>query len=163
MRSNWWVDYVNEPVTPLYPFGYGLSYTEFEYRDISISAEEVRSGDIVDVSFTITNTGEVAGDEVPQLYIKDFYASTPRPVKELKAFTRIRLAAGESKKVTFHVPVDMFAFINNDLELALEKGRVYFMVGSSSEDLHLRGAVEVVEDRILPLMDRVFKAEVTVS
>jgi beta-glucosidase len=163
MRSNWYVDYVSDSVKPLYEFGFGLSYTQFEYRDIRISKTRAGRGENVDITFTLTNIGDLAGDEVVQLYIRDEFASTPRPMKELKGFSREHLAPGESKQITFHLPVDQLAFINNDLDLVLEAGKVFLLVGSSSEDIKLRGSFTISEDAQLPLIDRVFTCPVTVA
>ena len=163
MRSHWWVDYVNEPVTPLFPFGYGLSYTQFEYSNFSLSAEKARSGDSVDVSVTISNIGDREGEEVVQLYVRDEYASIPRPMKALKGFVRIKLAPGEKKKIVFHLPIDQLAFIDSNLALVLESGRIFVMVGSSSDDNHQCGSFQITHDDILPLEKRVFVCPVTVS
>jgi beta-glucosidase len=161
-RSNWYVDYVEEKVTPLYPFGYGLSYTSFEYSNLLLSTEQATAGESVDVSLKITNTGHTAGDEVVQLYIRDEFASTPRPVKELKGYARVTLQAGESKAITFHLPVDQLAFYDNDLNLVLEPGRILVMIGSSSEDIRLSGALEIVGEQKIPVKDRVFVCPVTI-
>ena len=91
MRSNWYVDYVSEKVTPLYPFGYGLSFTSFEYSDLSSIRSMQRRGRACDISLKVANSGSVAGDEVVQLYVRDEFASTPRPVKELKGYVRLTL------------------------------------------------------------------------
>ncbi|HKJ27905.1 MAG TPA: glycoside hydrolase family 3 N-terminal domain-containing protein [Anaerolineales bacterium] len=163
MRSNWYIDYVSEKVTPLYWFGHGLSYTSFEYGALEIAKPKAKSGDVVDISVRVNNTGSVAGDEVVQVYIRDEFASTPRPMKELKAFARITLLPGEAKTVTFHLPVDQLAFINNDLELVIEAGKIMVMVGSSSEDIRQRGEFNIIEARTLALMDRVFECPYSVS
>ncbi len=163
MRSHLYVDYVEEKVTPLYPFGYGLSYTSFEYGDLSISRGQATGGESVDVSLKVTNTGSVAGDEVVQLYIRDEFASTPRPVKELKGYARVTLQPGASKTVTFHLPVDQLAFYDNDLNLILEPGRVFVMLGSSSEDIRLQGEFEIVGEKKMPVKERVFVCPVTIK
>jgi beta-glucosidase len=95
MRSNWYVDYVSERVTPLYPFGHGLSFTSFEYSDLSLDRKSVTEGESVDISLQVLNSGSVVGDEVVQLYVRDEFASTPRPVKELKGYVRLTLQPGE--------------------------------------------------------------------
>jgi beta-glucosidase len=163
MRSHLYVDYVEEKVTPLYPFGYGLSYTSFEYGDLSVSRGQATGGESVDVSLKVTNTGSVAGDEVVQLYIRDEFASTPRPVKELKGYARVALQPGASKTVTFHLPVDQLAFYDNDLNLILEPGRVFVMLGSSSEDIRLQGEFEIVGEKKMPVKERVFVCPVTIK
>jgi beta-glucosidase len=163
MRSHWYVDYVSEKVTPLYPFGHGLSYTKFEYRDLSFDRTQVRGGETVDISLRIKNVGKVAGDEVVQLYIRDEYASTPRPVKELKGYQRITLNPNEERTVTFHLPVDQLAFYDENLELTLEAGRILVMVGSSSEDIRLCGEFEITGEAKTAVQDRVFVCPVTVK
>ncbi|MEW5939026.1 MAG: glycoside hydrolase family 3 N-terminal domain-containing protein [Chloroflexota bacterium] len=162
MRSNWYVDYVNEPVTPLYPFGHGVSYTAFEYSDLSIERDQARGGEVVNIACKVANTGEVRGDEVVQLYLCDVYASFPRPVKELKGYARVSLDPGESKTVTFHLPVDMLAFHDADLNLILEPGRIEAMIGSSSEDIRLRAGFEIVGD-VVEVEKRIFVCPVTIE
>jgi len=163
MKSNWYLDYVNEPVTPLYPFGHGLSYTRFEYSDLTISREAAGAGEVVDVSLKVTNTGELAGDEVIQLYIRDEYASLPRPVKELKGFVRASLAPGQSRTVVFHLPVDQLAFYDNDFNLILEPGTIKVMVGSSSSDIRLQGGFMISGDKNWAVQQRVFVCPVSLS
>jgi len=156
MKSHWYGDYVSEKTTPLFPFGHGLSYTSFEYSHLSISAPQARPGGTVDISLQVKNTGKLAGDEVVQLYVRDEYGSLPRPMKELKGYARIRLAPGDSKKVTFHLPVNQLAFINADQQLVLEPGRIMVMLGSSSDDIRLTGEFDIARAAVLPLNERVF-------
>jgi beta-glucosidase len=162
MRSNWYVDYVSEKVTPLYPFGHGLSFTCFEYSDLSINKKQVGAGEIVDISLKIKNNGSVAGDEVVQLYIRDEFASTPRPVKELKGYVRLTLPPGKECTVIFHLPADQLAFYDQDLNLILEPGKIEVMVGSSSEDIRLRGAFEITGASQNQVDQRVFVCPVEV-
>jgi beta-glucosidase len=154
--SHWYEDYVAESAKPLYPFGYGLSYTDFEYKDLLIQREAATAGESVDISFTLTNTGRVAGDEVVQLYIRDEIASVPRPAKELKGFARVRLLPGESKMVTFHLPVNQLALYDHDLNLVLEAGKITIMLGSSSEDIRLTGELEITGAGNMLVKERVF-------
>jgi len=163
MRSNWYVDYVAEKVTPLYPFGHGLSYTAFDYGDLFISREQATRGESVDVSLKVTNTGSVAGDEVVQFYIRDEFASAPRPMKELKGYARVTLQPGESKTVTFHLPVDQLAFYDNNMNLVLEPGRIFVMLGSSSDDIRLNGEFEITGKGTMPVKERVFVCPVEVG
>jgi beta-glucosidase len=163
MRSNWYVDYVDQPVTPLFAFGHGLSYTTFEYSELRIGTATAGAGETVDVSFRVRNNGSVAGDEVVQLYIRDVYASAPRPVKELKAYARLSLEAGQSKSVTFHLPVNQMAFYNNDLDLVVEPGEVQVMIGSSSADIRLESSFEISGKGPTKIKDRVFDCPVTIS
>ena len=163
MNSHWYRNYVSEKVTPLYPFGHGLSYTKFEYSDLFINREQATSGENVDVSFKLTNCGSVAGDEVTQFYIRDEFATTPRPVKELKGYVRLFLRPGETRKVTFKLAVDQLAFYDVDLNLVLEPGMIEVMLGSSSEDIRLHGAIKIVGAKIIPVKQRVFVCPVEVN
>jgi len=162
MRSNWYVDYVSEKVTPLYSFGHGLSYTKFEYSEMSLDQNQVKAGEVVNISLKVRNVGEVAGDEVIQLYIRDEYASMPRPVKELKGYQRINLMPNEEQMLTFHLPVDQLAFYDADLKLCVEGGRIIVMVGSSSEDIRLHGEFEIAGGKKTFVKDRVFVCPVSI-
>ena len=119
----------------LYPFGYGLSYTTFSYSDVTLSANEMAKNGSVTATVTVTNTGKRDADEVVQLYVHDLVASIARPVKELKGFERIHLAAGESKTVTFTIGADQLSFYNADLKKVVESGDFDIMVGSNSRDV----------------------------
>jgi beta-glucosidase len=138
------VDYVDESVQPLYPFGHGLSYTTFEYRDISISPERVGAKDEVRIGVTVTNTGRRTGAEVVQLYLRDTVASVTRPVKELKGFLRLHMEPSEARRVTFTLHAEQVAFYNLQMQLMLEPGKIEVMLGSSSEDIRLRGEFEII-------------------
>lgn len=161
-HSNWHVDYVSEKVAPLYAFGHGLSYTAFEYSALSIGQAQATEGESLTVSLKISNSGQVTGDEVVQLYIRDEFASMPRPVKELKGYLRLTLQPGETRQVTFQLPVNQLAFYDEDLNLVLEPGKIDIMVGSSSEDIRLRGAFEITGPKKMPVKDRVFVCPVEV-
>jgi len=163
MRSEIFGDYTNEPVTPLFWFGHGLSYTTFPYSNLSIQPAEVSAGGTVDISLTVENDGKVSGDEVVQLYIRDEYASLPRPVKELKGFARINLAPGESREVTFHLPVDQLAYYDEALRLMVEPGKFLVMVGSASNDIRLEGEFTVTGTEKSPVKQRVFVCPVEVN
>lgn len=135
-----------------YPFGHGLGYTSFEYADLTVEEERVAiaDGDIV-VSFSIRNTGTRAGVAVPQLYVRDKLASSVRPVKELKAFERVELKAGEVTRVRFVVPVDMLSFTSMSGQRVVEPGEFDLQIGSSSARIHLTASVTVEgELRTLP-------------
>jgi beta-glucosidase len=162
-RSNWYVDYVEMPVTPLYPFGHGLSYTTFSYSDLHLSAKKVGPGEQIDITLTVTNTGKTAGDEVVQLYVCDEYASIPRPVKELKGFCRIALEPGQSRKLTFHLPVDMLAFYDEELNLVVEAGKIKFSLGSSSADIRLEDEFEISGAAKTLVGQRVFTCPITIQ
>ena len=161
--SFWYMDYADEKVAPLYPFGYGLSYTEFEYKDLLINREVAAAGESVDISLTVTNTGPVKGDVVVQLYVRDEIASLPRPVKELKGYTRLSLLPGESRSVTFHLPVNQLAFYDLDLKLVLEAGKFSVMIGSSSDDIRLMGEFRLGGAARLAVVERVFFCPVDVE
>jgi beta-glucosidase len=130
-RSNY-LDVVNEP---LYPFGYGLSYTSFIYGDIQISANELTEKGELTAEITVTNTGSRDGAEVVQLYIRDLVGSITRPVKELKGFEKIFLKSGESKKVQFKITTDLLKFYNYDLQYVCEPGDFEVMIGGNSEQV----------------------------
>jgi beta-glucosidase len=163
MHSNIYGDYMDEKVTPLFPFGHGLSYTEFEYDNLKIEKHKVTAGQMVEISLTVKNIGQIAGDEVVQFYVRDEYASMPRPVKELKGFTRINLDPGVIKKVTFNFPVNQMAFYNADLKLILEPGAFKVMIGNSSESIHLEGQFEVTGKAPVEIKERVFACPVAVQ
>lgn len=128
-------NYTDIPNDPLYPFGYGLSYTTFEYGDPVLSSSTMKEGDTVKVSVRVTNTGEREGKEIVQLYIQDLVGSTTRPLKELKDFRKISLAPGESQNVEFTIDSDMLKFYNYDLDFVCEPGLFNIMTGSSSANL----------------------------
>ena len=124
--------YMDVPNEPLYPFGYGLSYTTFEVSEPMLSATNLSAEDILTIRADVTNTGDMDGEEVVQLYIHDITASITRPVKELKGFHRIALKRGESKTVTFELSTDDLRFYNSDLDYEWEPGVFDIMVGNSS-------------------------------
>ena len=162
-KSFWYDDYVTEKAAPLYPFGHGLSYTSFEYGDLAIGRAGAAAGEAVDISLEVRNTGAVPGEEVVQLYTRDTFASTTRPHRELKGYQRVMLEAGEAKCVTFHLSVDQLAFYDLDLNLIVEPGPIEVMVGSSSEDIRLRGTFEIIGERAAAIKERVFDCPVTVN
>ena len=130
-QSNY-LDVRNEP---LYPFGYGLSYTSFEYSDITLSSEQMLADGSITASVTVKNTGNYDADEVVQLYIRDIVGSISRPVKELKGFQRIHLKVGESQDVTFTITPDLLKFYDYNLNYVLEEGTFIIMIGSNSRDV----------------------------
>jgi beta-glucosidase len=132
-RDNYTSKYLDLPSTPLYPFGYGLSYTTFAYGNPRLSATRIRATDSITVSAEVTNTGRVTGDEVVQLYLRDDVASITRPVKELRGFRRITLQPGESRTVVFVLRPDDLAFYGPDLRRIVEPGTFTVFVGTSSE------------------------------
>lgn len=147
-RTHWKGDYVELSTKPLYPFGYGLSYTKFSYTNLNISNKKVSLEDrMVEISVDIKNTGPLKGDEVAQLYIHQEALSVTRPVKELKGFKRITLDAGEEKTVIFKLSIEQLGFYDENMEYVVEPGRVDVMIGSSSEDIRLRDYFEIVGEK----------------
>ena len=126
--------YLDVAPTPLFPFGYGLSYTSFELSDIQIESKEVASDGKIRASIMVKNTGSCEGTEVVQLYTGRKVASVTQPMKELKDFKRITLSAGESCKVEFEVPVSRLAFHNRNMELAVEGGNYTLTIGTDSQN-----------------------------
>jgi beta-glucosidase len=163
MRSNIYGDYVNESVKPLFPFGHGLSYTQFEYSNLSLDKGSAGLDETLRVSLDVSNVGKVAGDEVVQLYTSDEYAEFPRPVKELRGFVRLHLLPGEKKHIRFDLPINMLAYYGEGLKLVLEPGTVKILVGSSSEDIRLQAAFEVRGETKQIVNDRVLDCPVTVT
>ena len=127
--------YLDVSNTPLYPFGYGLSYASFEYSDISLSENTLKANGKITATASITNTGKRAGKETVQLYIRQMVGSITRPVKELKGFQQIVLQPGETKKVTFSISVNDLKFYNNDLKYAYEPGNFKVFIGTNSDDV----------------------------
>lgn len=126
--------YMDIPNAPLYPFGYGLGYTDFTYGEISLSSPEMGLDGEVTASVTVSNIGDREGSEVVQLYIRDIAASSTRPVKELRGFEKITLAPGESKTVNFVIDANTLGFYNHDLEYVCEPGEFDIMIGRNSSD-----------------------------
>jgi beta-glucosidase len=135
--------YVDMPITPLWEFGFGLSYTKFEYANLALSAKEIGARGSIEVSADVSNTGSRAGEEVVQLYINDPIASVTRPVKELKGFERISLQPGEKKTVKFTLTPEELAIYDANMVRRVEPGAFNVMVGSSSEQIRLRATFEV--------------------
>jgi beta-glucosidase len=136
------VRYRDLPITPLFPFGHGLSYTSFDYGELTVDRGSVAPGQSVTVSVTVRNGGGVAGDEVVQLYVRDPVASVSRPVHELRGFRRVSLRPGEAKRVSFTLTPAQFA-IWDDGRWRIEPGEIQLMVGSSSADIRTRGAFRI--------------------
>ena len=138
-------DYNNLTGQPLFPFGYGLSYTTFEYSDLTLAKNNIGATDSTIISCKITNSGKVAGDEVVQLYVHDEFASVARPITELKGFQRIHLQAGESKTVRFIVNPEMLSMLDINLKKIVEPGDFRMMLGASCKDIRLRGILSVTK------------------
>ena len=129
---------------PVYPFGHGLSYTTFTYSNLSLSSKAIGGNGTVTVRVTVRNSGKAAGDEVPQLYVRDVQASVKRPKLELRGFERISLKPGEQRTVTFTLPAEKLAFWDETTHaFVTEPGTFEVLVGSSSADIKLRGQFEV--------------------
>jgi beta-glucosidase len=130
--------------TPLFPFGYGLSYTRFEYRDIAISAHKVALGESIEISALLQNIGDREAEEIVQLYVRDLVGNVTRPIRELKGFCRVRLRAGQSTRVEFKLHTDQLAFFNRRMALVTEPGMFHAWIGADS-GAELRTEFEVID------------------
>jgi beta-glucosidase len=135
--------YIDLPATPLYEFGYGLSYTKFEYSNLQITPKEIGKGGEVEIALDIKNTGDRQGDEVAQLYINDVFSSTSKPSKELKGYEKISLNPGETKTVKFKLLPEDISLFDRDMNFVVEPGKFSVMIGGSSQDIKLKGEFEV--------------------
>jgi len=138
-------DYVFSNPDALYSFGHGLSYTTFEYTDITLSKEQLNSKDTLLIDVTIKNTGNRDGKEVVQLYVRDVVSSVVTPVKQLKAFNKVLIKAGATEKVKLVLPINDLFLYNQEMKRVVEPGKFQLMVGSSSEDIRLKKSIWVVE------------------
>lgn len=136
--------YMDAGFGPLFPFGYGLSYTTFGYDKLVLSADKLKTGDVLTASVNVTNTGKYAGTEVVQLYVQDKVASVTRPVKELKGFRRVALQPGETRTVIFSLPVSELAFWNIDMKKVVEPGDFKLWLGTNSDE-GLSAEFEVID------------------
>jgi beta-glucosidase len=135
--------YIDMPATPLYEFGFGLSYTTFEYSNLSILPKEINKEGEVEITLDVINKGTIRGDEVIQLYINDIISSTSRPVRELKGYEKISIEPGEKKTVKFKLLPEDLSLYDRDMNFVVEPGIFQVMVGSSSKDIRLKGEFEV--------------------
>lgn len=142
--TNYVSAYIDLKNSPKFPFGYGLSYTTFDYSGLKLSSNKIKSNETIKVSFQLKNTGKVAGEEVVQLYLKDKFGSVVRPVLELKDFQKLKLNAGESKTIEFIIDKEKLSFYNNKLEWVAEPGDFEVMIGASSADIKLKSDFELV-------------------
>lgn len=129
-KSKFTSKYIDAPIEPLYPFGYGLSYTEYEYSDITVKKNE----DLYEASIKVKNIGERDGEEIVQCYVRDVAAGRVRPVKELKAFEKVALKAGEEKQVKFTIKKEELGYYNWNMEYVTEDGEYIFYIGKNSRD-----------------------------
>ena len=130
-------NYIDVPNEPLYPFGYGLSYTQFEYGALQLSTKQLKGNQKLTVTVPVKNTGKYSGKEVVQLYIRDEVGSITRPVQELKGFNKIELAPGETKNISFEITPELLKFYNGDLKLDWESGDFQIMVGTNSKEVQV--------------------------
>ncbi len=137
--------YLGDEVTPLYPFGFGLSYTNFEFSNLRLEKSKITKDESTKVFVDIKNTGSRYGEEVVQMYIRDVFSSVTRPVKELKGFKRLALKSGESKTVSLTIEPEILSFTNIDMEFVVEPGDFEIMVGNSSRDEDLKKIILHVE------------------
>jgi beta-glucosidase len=143
INNGWGKAYADMPATPLWEFGFGLSYTKFEYANLKVNPRETGAYGEVRISVDVRNTGGRKGSEVVQLYVRDLIASVTVPVKELKGFKKVMLEPGEQKRVEFILNHDDLSFYNKSMDLVVEPGTFAVMVGSSSEDIRLKGEFDV--------------------
>ena len=156
-------DYVDCSHKPRWCFGHGLSYTGFAYSDLMNGKKEVSPLEELTVSMKLKNTGSIAGTEIVQLYLRDVHATMTRPCKELQGFARVELQPGEEKAVSFTVAPSQMAFVDEDGKWKIEKGEIEVQLGSSSEDIRLRGRYFVTNDAWLEGRDRAFYAKVEIK
>ena len=143
-ESNYVSAYTDLKNSPKFPFGYGLSYTSFEYSNLKLSKNKIKSTEKIEVSLTVNNSGKVAGEEVVQLYLRDKVGSVVRPIIELKDFQKIKLNSGETKTVKFIINKEKLSFYNANLQWIAEPGDFDIMIGSSSADIRLRDSFELM-------------------
>jgi beta-glucosidase len=144
--KNYKTGYIDLPNSPKFPFGFGLSYTTFEYSDLKLSKKTMKNNETITVSVNIKNTGSVKGEEVVQLYLRDKVSSVVRPIIELKDFQKISLNRGETKTIQFTIDNQKLSFYNNALDFVSEPGDFDLMIGSSSADIRLRDKFELVTE-----------------
>jgi len=156
VRSIGVAGYSNEPTTPLFHFGYGLSYSQFSYSNLEMNSKEIPIDGKVEISLDVTNTGRYDGDDVVQLYTFDREASVARPVKKITAFKRVTLKRGETKRVVFVIEMNQLAFPDLDMNLVVEPGNIDVMVGASSNDIRLTDSFKIVGDKHYITNDRVY-------
>jgi beta-glucosidase len=133
-NSKYTSKYLDVPNSPLYPFGYGLSYTNFSYGEIALNKKIIHKGEKLTANITVKNTGDYDGEETVQLYTRQIYGSVTRPVKELKSFQKVFLKKGESRELHFVISESDLKFYNNDLKFVSEPGPFKLFIGGNSQD-----------------------------
>ncbi|WP_337101868.1 glycoside hydrolase family 3 N-terminal domain-containing protein [Paenibacillus sp. YIM B09110] len=160
VEINDWAEYIDHDMNkPMYPFGHGLSYTQFEYSDLSLDST-VRPDGAMKVCFKVKNSGQYRGDEVVQIYIRDSISSVVRPVKQLVGFARVSLGVNEMKEVTCEVDMRQLAFHDLNMEQVVEPGKMEVFIGASSQDIRLQGAFEIVGEKMI-VERKVFSSNVS--
>jgi beta-glucosidase len=162
-RSHWKVDYVETSSKPLYPFGYGLSYTRFKFSNLHVEPVVVQAGEEVTVQVDVTNVGKRGGDEVVQLYTHQQVPLVTRPVKELKAFKRVTIEPHQTQTITFRIAVSQLGFYDRDHHFVIEPGTVDVMLGSSSQDIHCAATFVIAGEKTAIHGNKVFFSSVDVS
>ena len=156
-------DYVDMSHLPRYPFGFGLSYTRFEYSDFALSDHEVKPNGEIQVSVSVKNVGDVPGTEIAQLYCSDLFASRARPVKELAGFARVTLNPGECRRVTWTFSPSQAAYLNREMKWFIEAGALEIQIGASSEDIRAKGIVKIAENAVIDGKTRCFFSPVIIQ
>ena len=133
--AEWTSKYIDAPIKPLYPFGYGLSYTNFEYSNIRVSKDKVTENDKIAVTVDVKNAGNYDGEEVVELYVKDVTASQTRPMKELKGFKKVFIKKGETETVSIELDIKNIGFYTRKLDYIVEKGKFIVLMGTSSDSV----------------------------
>jgi beta-glucosidase len=136
--------YLFDEVTPLYSFGFGLSYTEFEFKRLRLKKARIKVGESTTIQVDVTNTGQREGAEVVQMYIRDLVSSVTRPIRELKGFRKVHLAPGETRTITLEITPDSLSFYDIDMEYRVEPGEFEIQVGNSSREADLQKLVLTV-------------------
>jgi beta-glucosidase len=162
-KSHWRSKYVNLSNQPLYPFGFGLSYTKFDLKNLAVDRDTFAAGEQIRLSVEITNIGDRSGDEVIQVYGRDLASSVTRPVKQLIGFKRLSLAPEESKRVTFILHANQFGFYNHGMDFVLEPGDIVLMVGTSSADIAQRTEITISGEETIIGENKVFFSKVSMS
>ena len=151
-KNPWGHDYVEMTSKPLYSFGYGLSYTQFEYKNIEVKQQSLYD---FEVSFILKNTGDYDGEEVSQLYIRDEYASVVQPIKQLKHFKKVFVKKGEERQVVFYINKEDLSIVDKEMKRVVESGDFSFMIGASSDDIRLRTTIKIDSEPV-PVTERVY-------